>query len=141
MPPDDVLLNKGAIIERCIRRIREEHAANPALDNFTHVDALTLNVERACQAAIDMAMHLVARERLGLPQSSGQAFLLLEKAGYLPTSIARAMRAMTGFRNIAVHQYEEMDADILQQVVEKGPCDWIAFCAALGVSIGSAPET
>jgi len=57
-PPDDVLLNKAAIIERCIRRIREEHAACPALDDSTRVDALTLNIERACQAAIDMAMHL-----------------------------------------------------------------------------------
>lgn len=53
-PPDDILLNKAAIIERCIRRIQEEYHACPDLDNHTHVDALTLNIERACQAAINM---------------------------------------------------------------------------------------
>ena len=135
MPLDDVLLNKAAIIERCVRRMREELAANPALDRFTHVDALTLNVERACQAAIDMAMHLVSRHRLGVPQSSGEAFGLLEKAGLLPAPVAKSMRAMTGFRNVAVHQYEELDAAVLRWVAEKGPAEWTAFCAALGVTI------
>ena len=135
MPPDDILLNKAAVIERCIRRIRAEHAANPALDNFTHVDALTLNVERACQAAIDMAMHLVARHRLGMPQSSGEAFRILEKGGFLSAPLARAMQSMTGFRNVAVHQYEELDPEILRWVVNQGPLDWIAYCAALGVTI------
>jgi uncharacterized protein YutE (UPF0331/DUF86 family) len=135
MPPDDVLLNKAAIIERCIRRVRAEHLANPTLDNFTHLDALTLNVERACQASIDMAMHLVVRHRLGIPQSSGEAFTLLERAGHLPAPIARSMRAMTGFRNVAVHQYEELDAEVLRWVVSQGPVDWMAYCAALGVTI------
>lgn len=68
-PPDDILLNKAAIIERCIRRIAEESQACPRYDDFTHVDALTLNIERACQASIDMAMHVVAERHLGVPQS------------------------------------------------------------------------
>jgi uncharacterized protein YutE (UPF0331/DUF86 family) len=131
------LLNKAAVIERCIRRIRAEHAANPALDNFTHLDALTLNVERACQASIDMAMHLVARHRLGIPQSSGEAFTLLERGGYLPAALARSMRSMTGFRNVAVHQYEELDAGILQWVVNQGPIEWTAYCAAFGIKLES----
>ena len=46
-PPDDILLNKAAIIERCIRRLGEEARACPGYDNFTHIDALTLNIERA----------------------------------------------------------------------------------------------
>lgn len=34
-PPDDICLNKGAIIERCIRRMHDEYRRNPALDDFT----------------------------------------------------------------------------------------------------------
>jgi uncharacterized protein YutE (UPF0331/DUF86 family) len=134
-PPDDILLNKAAIIERCLRRIRAEHEACPQLDDFTHVDALTLNVERACQAAIDMAMHRVAADRLGLPQSSGEAFLLLERAGLLTAELGRAMRGMVGFRNIAVHQYQDLDPEVLRWVATRGPQDFVAFCAALGVTI------
>jgi len=135
MPSDDVLLNKSAIIERCIRRIREEYAACPALDDYTRVDALTLNVERACQAAIDLAMHTVASAHLGIPQSSAEAFSLLEKAGILSQPLAKTMRAMCGFRNVAIHQYEDLDLDILRWVAERGCEDWSQFCALLQTKI------
>jgi uncharacterized protein YutE (UPF0331/DUF86 family) len=80
---DDICLNKAAIIERALRRMKEEYAADPQLKNFTHIDALILNIERACQAAIDLAMHLVTKNRLGMPQNNAEAFRLLFKAGII----------------------------------------------------------
>lgn len=113
-PPDDILLNKAAIIERCVRRMLEEARACPRLDDVTHVDALTLNIERACQAAIDMAMHVVADRHLGVPQSTAEAFVLLERAGVIGGSLASALCGMVGFRNVAVHQYEDIDVSVLR---------------------------
>jgi uncharacterized protein YutE (UPF0331/DUF86 family) len=65
---DDVLLNKAAIIERCVRRVREEHAGDDAniLANQTRQDSIVLNVQRACEAAIDLAMHVVRVHRLAV---------------------------------------------------------------------------
>jgi uncharacterized protein YutE (UPF0331/DUF86 family) len=134
-PPDDILLNKAAIIERCIRRVGEEAQACPRYDNFSHVDALTLNIERACQASIDMAMHVVAERHLGVPQSNGEAFALLEKVGIISAELSKSLRGMAGFRNIVVHQYEELDMEVLRWVVETGHRDWIKLGEALGVSI------
>jgi len=134
-PPDDILLNKAAIIERCIRRIGEEARACPGYDDFSHVDALTLNIERACQASIDMAMHVVAEKHLGVPQSNAEAFALLEKAGIIGRDLSKSLRGMAGFRNVAVHQYEELDMGVLRWVVETGHRDWIKLGEALGVSI------
>ncbi len=133
--PDDVALNKAAIIERCIKRIHDEYRADPELRDYTHVDALTLNIERACQACIDLAMHIVATRHLGIPQSSGDAFTLLRQAGLIPGETEQAMRAMTGFRNIAVHQYQEMDIDILRHIAENAWTDLQNFCQALGMRI------
>ncbi len=133
--PDDIILNKCAIIERCIRRIKEEYAACPNLDNFTHVDALILNIERACQAAIDTAMHLAAEHHLGIPQSSGHAFNLLSDNNLISEKLAHSLRKMVGFRNIAVHNYQELDQAVLSLVVEKGFNDFIKFCNELGVKI------
>ena len=134
-PPDDILLNKAAIIERCIRRIGEEARACPGYDDFSHVDALTLNIERACQASIDMAMHVVAEKHLGVPQSNAEAFALLEKAGIIGKELSKSLRGMAGFRNVAVHQYEELDMGVLRWVVETGHRDWIKLGEVLGVSI------
>ena len=46
---------------------------------------MILNIERACQAAIDAAQHIVSRDRLGMPQNSAEAFTLLEQAGIIET--------------------------------------------------------
>ncbi len=135
MPPDDVSLNKAAIIERCIRRMREEYAADPALAAATHLDALTLNIERACQAAIDLAMHIVADEHLGMPQGSAEAFLLLQRAGKLDPSLAVRLAGMTGFRNIAIHEYQQIDPDVIHYIVREGWKDLVEFCGALGLKV------
>ncbi len=78
---DDVLLNKAAIIARCVRRVREEHAGDDAnlISNQTKQDAIILNLLRACETAIDAAMHIVRVERLGVPQETREAFVLLER--------------------------------------------------------------
>ena len=135
IPPDDVCLNKGAIIERSIRRMHEETAADPALQNFTHIDALTLNLERACQAAIDLAMHLVAREHLGMPQSSADAFRLLARNRLISEASCRAMMAMTGFRNVAIHEYQEMNLAILKKIATEDWRELLVFAQECGLNL------
>ena len=126
--PDDILLNKGQIIRRCMARVREEYAGAPAnLENPTKQDSIVINVQRACEAAIDLAMHFVAQRNLGIPQTSRQAFTFLETAMILTASTAKQMRAMVGFRNIAVHNYQELEIEVLQHIVEHRLSDFDRF--------------
>ncbi len=132
---DDVRLNKTAVIRRCLERAREEYAGQPErLADRTHQDALVLNLLRACEAAIDLAMHEVARRGLGVPQTSREAFGLLEQAGVIPAEVSRRMQAMVGFRNLAVHSYRDIQPAILQRVLEAHLGDFEAFLAALASS-------
>ncbi len=87
---DDVLLNKVAIIERCLKRIDEEYRGHEQelATNFTRQDAIVLNLLRACEAAIDLAMHLVRIKRLGLAQESREAFTLLGQANVSEPALA-----------------------------------------------------
>ncbi len=133
--PDNVVLNKAAVIERSLRRMRQEYTFNPALDNYTHIDAMILNIERACQAAIDLAQHLVAENHLGSPQSSAELFILLKKANMMSEETVRSMIAMTGFRNVAIHEYQELKIDILHAIAEKEYKSLISFCREAGVEI------
>ena len=79
---DDVLINKAATIERCVQRAREEYFSEPATfaTNFTRQDAAILNIQRACEATLDMGQHLIRRDRLGVPQSARDVFALLASA-------------------------------------------------------------
>ncbi len=42
---------------------------------------------------------------------------------------------MTGFRNVAIHEYQELDAEILHYIAQKGFMDFILLCSALGLKI------
>ncbi|MGF2618031.1 DUF86 domain-containing protein [Rossellomorea vietnamensis] len=128
----DVILNKVSIIERCIKRVNEEYEHNPqTLHNFTKQDSIVLNIQRACEASIDLAMHVVAEKKLGLPQTSRDAFTLLEKENIISDSISANMKAMVGFRNIAVHDYQELNLEILQKIVEVHLDDFKQFSKAI----------
>ena len=117
MAADDVLINKSATVERCVARAREEYAHDPAnfATDFNRQDAATLNVQRACEPAFDMGHHIVRREGLGALQGARDVFELMARAGWIDASVAKALKRMVAFRNIAVHDYQSLILPILGQ--------------------------
>lgn len=130
---DDVLLNKVAIIERCLVRIDEEYRNHEQeLEvNFTRQDAIVLNLLRACEAAISLAMHAIRQRHLGLPQESREAFDLLRQAGIIDNDLTKRMQAMVGFRNIAVHNYQKLNLAIVRSILEDRLDDFRRFITIL----------
>lgn len=130
---DDVLLNKAATIERCIARAREEYNADPDgfATNFTRQDAAVLNIQRACEAALDMGNHLIRRDKLGISQSSRDVFTLLEQAGRIDAATAHSMRQMVGFRNVAVHEYQALVLPITVNIITQHLDDFARYAKAL----------
>ena len=130
---DEVLLGKAAIIERCLRRVGEDYAGHEAefATNFTRQDAIVLNLQRACAAAIDAAMHLVRRHALGIPTESREAFTMLVQNDLLTEDLGRHLQAMVGFHNIAVHNYSGIDWAIVHAIATRHLGDFEAFARAM----------
>lgn len=130
---DDVLINKAASIERCVRRAREEYDkdADTFATDFTRQDAAILNIQRACEAALDMGQHLVRREKLGVPQSARDVFTLLAQAGWIEPALADDLKRMVGFRNIAVHDYQAMQLPITVKIIEVHLDEFLRYSQAL----------
>lgn len=125
---NDVVLNKTATIEHSLKRIHEVYEGNPAnLTDFTKQDSIILNIQRACEASIDLVMHIVSNRKLGVPKASRDAFKLLLDAGLIENSLAKTMMNMVGFRNTAVHDYQMLDLEILEAIIEKHIDDFKDF--------------
>ncbi len=133
--PDDIILNKIAVIQRSTGRALEEYRKNPALSSFTELDALILNLERACQATIDLAMHIISREKWGIPQSSSDAFRILESKSLLLQETTKSLTSMVGFRNIAIYEYQKLNTDIIIHIMENDYQVFSKFCQELGFKI------
>lgn len=130
---DDVLLNKAATIERCVKRAREEYTFDPATfaQSFSRQDAAILNIQRACEAALDMGQHVVRREKLGIPQSARNVFDLLVQGSWLEPALAERLKHMVGFRNIAVHDYQALQLPITVAIIEKHLDDFLHYSKCL----------
>ena len=118
----DVLIAKQQSLERCLARVRhawEQPSTLPFERDYDRQDIIALNLQRACEQALDMANHVVAARKLGWPRTSAESFDLLERAGFVTAAMAGQMKAMVGLRNVVVHQYQDLDIDIVTSVVQE----------------------
>ncbi len=128
MENKSVILNKYETIEKCIHRINEEYEDTPSnLQDYRRNDAIVLNLQRACQAVMDIAMYMVSTKSLGIPHANSEAFEILYQNHLISERVLKNMKGMIAFRNIAVHAYREIDDEILQEVIENHLEDLIEF--------------
>ena len=125
----DVVLNKIQTIERFLKRIREEYLGyeDSFEENYTKQDSVILNLERASQATIYIATHIVKTRNLGLPNTSKELFTMLLDDRIISENICKQMQGMVGFRNIAVHDYQNLNIEIVVAIVEKHLGDFEGF--------------
>ncbi|HOW83764.1 MAG TPA: DUF86 domain-containing protein [Spirochaetota bacterium] len=126
----DVILNKKESIERCILQVRNYYSMPsniPFHEDYMKQDAIAINLQRACEQAIDLANHVIRKLKLGLPKESRDSFSILSEKGIIPFDLAKKLRGMVGFRNTLVHQYQRLDIDIMRSVIENDLDDLIAF--------------
>jgi uncharacterized protein YutE (UPF0331/DUF86 family) len=132
----DVVLAKVATIDRCLSRILEVRARRAQLLPLDVEDLVLLNLQRAAQAAIDLASHVTTTEGYGLPDSVAGTFTLLEQNGVIDPDLGVRMRKMAGFRNIAVHAYQAIDPAVVEAIVANHLDDLRRFAAAIVARFG-----
>ncbi len=130
---DNILLKKAQSIERCIMRIKEDYekAEKSLTKNITIQDAIILNLQRACQAAISGSNRLIKTKKLGLSSSAGDSFKELLDSGLIKESLYHKMTSMVGFRNLSIHEYEKLDLEILKSIIENHLDDLSEFASIL----------
>lgn len=118
---NEIILNKKISIERRISQIRAYYAMpsdTPFESDYLRQDAIAMNLQRIAELTIDIANHLIKSKKLGLPQDSADSFVLLHRANVISADMMRNMKGMVGFRNVVVHEYQQMDLSIMKDVIE-----------------------
>lgn len=127
---NDIILDKKESIERCVKQIRIYYAMPSDLpfgDDFLKQDAIAINLQRACEQSIDLANHTIKTRKLGFPKTSKNSFLLLAKDDIIPLELAENLANMVGFCNTLVHQYQDLDIELMQDVILNNLDDLIDF--------------
>lgn len=128
-----VMERKLEALRVCLQRLRDRRPASAqllALDQDAQ-DVLVLNLARAVQLCVDMAAHLLAGTSQSVPATMAEAFLLLARLGVIDDDLALRMRRSVGFRNIAVHNYEVLNWQLVFELAGDPLRDFDRFAVAV----------
>ncbi|MGB9735858.1 MAG: type VII toxin-antitoxin system HepT family RNase toxin [bacterium] len=92
-------------------------------------------VERTLQImielCIDVAEHIISDAHMRLPTTYSDTFKVLYENHVIDQSLFNIMEKMAKFRNVVVHQYEKVDAEIIVTILRKSLNDFVVFKNAI----------
>jgi uncharacterized protein YutE (UPF0331/DUF86 family) len=131
----DVIAKKLELLRHCLKRIEtmcpaqaQTLATDPDLQ-----DIVALNLSRAVQVCVDIGAHLISGMEVPPPDTMGQTFDLLERAGVLTAALASSLKKAVGFRNIAVHSYETINWNIVHSIAKNHLTDFSEFARVVAL--------
>ncbi len=127
---DDVILNKKESVERCVSQIRRYYAQSssfPFEEDHLKQDAIAINLQRGVEQCLDLANHVARLMKLGIPKKSADVFDMIAAAGIIDVELCGKLKAMIGFRNVLVHEYQKLEIAVLKDVIEHRLDDMVAL--------------
>lgn len=129
----EMVLTKLESLRRCLERIEAQQirSLQDLQENLDKQDITVLNLERAIQLCVDIAAHLLADSGATVPDTMAGTFKSLSLQGVLDKNLAEKLGKSVGFRNIAIHQYQDINYEILYVVVTEHLQDFRNFTQAV----------
>lgn len=120
-------------LRRCIQRVESRLPPDLAtlMGDLDAQDIISLNLTRAIQMCVDIGAHWLAEDsKASSPRTMGQTFDALADAGIIDSDLATRMRKSVGFQNVVVHNYDEVDWEIVYSICRHHLVDFKAFAKA-----------
>lgn len=139
MTDPELLFKKLALIETCVRELRELGRLDELERSVRERRFVEHTLQIAIQAALDVGSHIVSDRRYGEPSSNRALFDLLQHNNWLPATLTVTLSDMAGFRNVLVHGYADVNLDIVRDVVANHLGDLLEFVAAIRRGLKDSP--
>lgn len=129
----DVVRRKLESLRRCIGRIEQKRPVNVEIlkSDYDIQDIISLNLERAIQLSVDIGSYLLAESEQTPPNTMAETFSELAAAEFITKDLAYKLRKAVGFRNISVHEYQNVDWEIVFSIINKNLNDFKEFMRAV----------
>jgi uncharacterized protein YutE (UPF0331/DUF86 family) len=134
----EIVEQKLESLRRCLRRIETKCPADAAtlIADIDLQDIISLNLSRAVQISVDIAAHLIAGMNVPPPDTMGQTFDRLAESGVVSNELASRLKKAVGFRNIAIHNYESINWNIVHNIAKHHLADFSEFAGVVTSRLG-----
>lgn len=81
----------------------------------------------AIETCINLGNHIIARQKLGIPNEYADTFRILKNKSILSEALLKNLILMTKFRNRIVHLYWEVDDKVVHEIMQNNLKDFVEF--------------
>ena len=129
----DIILNRISYIEDNLRQMRTlaNLPEEEFVSHFYYVASAKYLLQTAIEAMLDIAHHIIARQRFRAPRSYAEAFTVLVEQGFLAAEDETTYRQIAKFRNRVVHLYHEVDDKEVFRIMKECTSDIQLFIKAI----------
>jgi uncharacterized protein YutE (UPF0331/DUF86 family) len=130
---NDVILKKMEALRHCVHRIEEKRPGEwqHINENYDLQDILSINLERAVQLSVDIGLQVLSLLSVKPPNTMAEVFTVLESEKVISNKAAKNLRSAVGFRNISVHEYDEINWEIVKIICTEHLNDFRNFMKAV----------
>ena len=133
MVDETLILRKLSELDEYYKQIKEYENITAA--KYSGDWKIQRIVERTLQmmieTCVDIAGHIIADAGYRIPSSYSDSFKVLHEEKILSDKLFSALEKMAKFRNIVVHHYDKVDAEIVVGILKKDLKDFVGFREAI----------
>jgi len=128
------------VIEARLRKLNKnmgklQRFSNISYDEYLNNEDMQAIVERylqvCIQCCIDIGNYIISRQKLEVPDSETNVFIILAKNKVISKNLADKIKGMVKFRNILVHDYIDIDQRLVYEILTKKLQDFEDFSKAI----------
>ena len=128
-----LILRKLGELEKYLSQIREY--SDIIVADYSKDWKIQRIVERTLQmmieTCVDIAGHIISDSGYRVPKSYADTFRVLHEENILGKKLLDNMEKMAKFRNIVVHHYDKVDAEIVVSILRKHLDDFLSYKGAI----------
>lgn len=143
MVDNALVFRKFAELEEYLEQIKEY--SDITVKEYSTDWKIQRIVERTLQMmveiCVDIASHIISDRKYRIPKSYADTFRVLQEENILEKGLFATMEKMAKFRNIAVHHYDKVDAEIVVNILKRDIGDFLNYRDAIINILKKADET
>ena len=133
MVDEELILRKLSELDEYYRQIKEYETITVAQysDDWKIQRIIERTLQMMIETCVDVAGHIIADKGYRIPKSYSDSFKVLREEKILGDKLFTALEKMVKFRNIVVHHYDKVDAEIVVGILKKDLKDFPVYRDAI----------
>ena len=133
MVDETLILRKLAELDEYNSQVKEYEQITVVqyLDDWKIQRIVERTLQMMIETCLDIASHIIADKELRVPMSYSDTFKVLHEEKIVSSELFSALDKMAKFRNVVVHHYEKIDAEIVVSILKKDLKDFEQYKNAI----------